>query len=319
MLTLVDVDGGQEQGQGVGCGEASRRAAGPAKVIPMTTRPSSSARRSLLVVGLSVSLWAGASWADELQIGYCDVGAMEKFCAPGELAKKLRERAAADARAQREREAQAEKARLEADPAYRAHREAEAKRAAAAAEEAKRREAAALQAEMKSLGLPPHRADEARRFMEMREAAARTRGIMPAPAPGTVSRPEAPRQLATGAPPEGVSPPPLAKPPPPVCKRVTGSGEVRAFSQNGQEPALATLTRDASARCIDGTRRLGATLSNTRCSSVVDRMPGLVVDKAGKPREDPSKFVTRWTCTASFRCNAPVERCEATTKGTSRQ
>lgn len=177
--------------------------------------------------------------------------------------------------------AAAERARLERE---RQQREAQAERNRQAAEAERNRKAAAVARETQRLG--SHREAEARRLVELREAAANARGGPAAPARPSGSAGESEKVCTTA--PFRITPTSMFKP--------------------SEAEARAALARDAANLCRNNTGNAaytGAVSCVREDRSVWAQMP---VARLGKrPADDPPRF--EFKCSAPIVCAAPKETC----------
>lgn len=205
-----------------------------------------------------------------IALGYCE-------------ARSPAERAAAD---KLHPEAAVERARLQRE---RQGREAQAERERRAAEAERNRKIAEVARETQRLG--SHREAEARRLVEMREAAARARGgttATPTPKPETAGEP---RKVCTSAP-----------------FRTTPFG-----FRDTEADARAALAQDASRLCRNNTGNPAYTAGTVSCARE-DISVSAHVPLAKRPANDPPRF--KFKCSAPIVCAAPKETCK--TEGTVR-
>ncbi|WP_436045100.1 hypothetical protein [Pseudoxanthomonas sp. LjRoot143] len=180
--------------------------------------------------------------------------------------------------------AAAERARLEREQRQ---REAQADLQRKAAEAERNRKAAEVARETQRLG--SHREAEARRLVEMREAAARARG---APTAAGARPPESgaePRKVCTSAP-----------------FRTTPTSMFKA----AEADARAAFARDAAHLCRINTGNPAYSAGGIACvredRSLWAQMP--VAQMAKRPANDPPRF--EFKCSAPIVCAAPKETCK---------
>lgn len=183
-------------------------------------------------------------------------------------------------------EAVAERARLQREQQ---EQEAKAERERRAAEAERNRKAAEVAREIQRLG--SHREAEARRLVEMREAAAKARGgttATPTPKPETAGEP---RKVCTSAP-----------------FKTTSFG----FTDTEADARTASA-RDAANLCRQNTGNPAYTAGTVSCVRE-DISVSAHVPLAKRPANDPPRF--KFKCTTPIVCAAPKETCK--TEGTVR-
>lgn len=180
--------------------------------------------------------------------------------------------------------AAAERARLQREQQQ---REAQAERQRKAAEDERKRKEVEVARETQRLG--GHREAEARRLVEMREAAAKARG---GPAAASARPPESagePRKVCTSAP-FKTTPTSMFKP--------------------AEADARADFARDAARLCRNNTGNPAYSTGAVSCvredRSAWAQMP--VAQLAKRPANDPPRF--EFKCSAPVVCAAPKETCK---------
>lgn len=198
------------------------------------------------------------------------------YCKPGSPA----EQAAAD---KANPGAAAERARLEREQQQRA---AQAERQRKAAEAERNRKEAEVARETQRLG--GHREAEARRLVEMREAAAKARG----------------------GPTGGARPPGGAGEPQKVCTSAPFRTTPTSMFKASEADARAAFARDAAGLCRNNTGNPAYSADALSCTredrSVWGQMP--VAQMAKRPANDPPRF--EFICSARIVCAAPKETCK---------
>lgn len=181
-------------------------------------------------------------------------------------------------------EAMAERARLQREQQQ---REAQAERNRRAAEAERNRKAAEVARETQRLG--SHREAEARRLVEMREAAAKARGGLAA---------------ASARPPESAGE--SRK----VCTSAPFRSTLTSRFKGTEADARADLARDAASVCRNNTGNATYSTGAVSCvredRSVWAQIP--VAQLAKRPANDPPRF--EFSCSAPVVCTAPKETCK---------
>jgi len=179
--------------------------------------------------------------------------------------------------------AAAERARLERE---RRQKEAQAERQRQAAEAERNRKAAEVARETRRLG--SHREAEARRLVEMREAAAKARG-------GPASR---------------ARPPEIAGEPRKVCTSAPLRTTLTSRFKVAEGDARADLARDAASLCRNSTGDAAYSTEAVSCvredRSAWAQMP--VAQLAKRPANDLPRV--EFKCSAPIVCTAPKETCK---------
>lgn len=180
--------------------------------------------------------------------------------------------------------AAAERARLERE---RRQKEAQAERNRQAAEAERNRKAAEVARETQRLG--SHREAEARRLVEMREAAAKARGSLAAP---------------------NARPPEIAGESQKVCTKAPFRTTPTSMFKASEADARAAFARDAAGLCRNNTGSPAYSAEALSCTredrSVWGQMP--IAQMAKRPANDPPRF--EFKCSARVVCAVPKETCK---------